>query len=113
MPAPAHRRCHALIVVAGAAASRAALTDHDGDQLAAAALEDRLAPHAQHPAGVVAGAAVHLDELVEQGGLLAPGGAPVPFDGLCGDRLSLTHGKSHLLRPPPPMVARSFVWMFR
>ena len=56
-----------------------------------AALEDRLAPHAQHPAGVVAGAAVHLDELVEQGGLLALDGAPVPFDGLCGDRLSLTH----------------------
>ena len=44
---------------------------------------------------------------------LAPGGAPVPFDGRCGDRLALTHGKSHLLRPPPPMVARSFVWMFR
>ena len=90
-----------LVVDAAALAPRPALADHDLDQFAVAALEHRLAPHAQQPPGVVAGAAVQLDELVEHRRLLTLAGAPVPVGHLSGDRLSLTHGKSHLLRPPP------------
>ena len=64
----------------------------------------RLAPHAQQPAGVVAGAAVQLDELIEHRRLLSLADAPAPVGHLSGDRLALTHGEPHLLRPPPSWV---------
>ena len=95
------RRNDLLVVEARSAAPAAALADHDLDHLAVAALEHRLAPHPQHPPGVVAGAAVQLDELVEHRRLLSFAGAPVPVGHLLGERLALPHGEPHLLRPPP------------
>ena len=94
------RRDDLLVVEARSTAPAAALADHDLDHLAVAALEHRLAPHPQHPPGVVAGAAVQFDELVEHRRLLSFAGAPVPVGHLPRERLALIHGEPHLLRPP-------------
>ena len=76
--AQVRQRRHDLLVVDTAAAPPlAALADHDPDQLAVAALEHRLAPHAQQPPGVVAGAAVQRGVLVEHRRLLWLAGASV------------------------------------
>ena len=69
------RRDDLLVVEARSTAPTAALADHDLDHLAVAALEHRPAPHPQHPPGVVAGAAVQFDELVEHRRLLSFAGA--------------------------------------
>ena len=98
---PRERRDDLFVVDAGSAASAAALADHDLDQFAVAALEHRLAPRPQQPPGVVARAAVQFDKLVEHRRLLCPAGTPVPVGHLARERLALTHGEPHLLRPPP------------